>query len=325
MSHFMCSESQQLLHDRAFEYGTSSPDVSNKLITILRALTIENARRARIAALKQHLNSLNHDLAIEKAETELTLAVFAQSSCRTLTNNFLLKLPRELRDMVYQYLSTREERIDSDYFRSTKDPVTKCYSHDQARWKTAHLPEHYWSTEYVSPQFVRELSENYYRTSTFVFGDGQGLIGKFLNTDQLGLGFAPKELVSSIEVRLSAITHDRGSFRAYIFGVSKPPERLQAALEGLTELKEGSSVCIQFSTEAKCTDERRGLFLGALPVLFPKMQVAALQGYRVNFVLDRKYEFGLDGSILESLEEQLWEVCCACWPSVVRLLTIADV
>lgn len=225
-----------------------------------------------------------------------------------MTNLFMLKLPRELRDMVYRHLSTKEQRIDSDYFRSTPDPITKCYSYDQGRWRTLHFPEHFWNTSYVDSHFVRELSENYYRTSTFVFGDGKGLIGKFLNTDQLGLGFPPKELVSSIEIRLSAITHDRGSFRAYIFGVPKPPERLRAALEGLEELKSGSNVCIQFSTEAKCVEDRRELFVGALPILFPKMQVAALAGFRLRFVLDRKYEFRLEGDLLNSLKDGTWDV-----------------
>jgi hypothetical protein len=171
-----------------------------------------------------------------------------------------------------------------------------------------HFPEHFWSTEYVDPGFVRELAENYYRTSTFIFGDGQGLIGKFLNTDQLNLGFPPKELVSDIEVRLSAITHDRGSFRAYIFGVPKPPERLQGALEGLVELKAGSSVCIQFSTEAKNTEMRQELFVGALPVLFKKLQVTALASYRMRFVLDCKYEFRMDGDVSKKLEEGFWDV-----------------
>ena len=273
-----------------------------------RALAIENARRTRINTLQQRLNALEHDLAIEAAETRLSLEAFAKSECRTLTDMFITKLPRELRDTVYRHLSTKEERIDSDYFRSTMDPVTKCYSYDQARWKAAHFPDHFWSTEYVDPEFVRELSENYYRTSTFIFGDGQGLIGKLLNTDQLGLGLPPKELVTNIEIRLSAIVHDRGSFRAYIFGMPKPPQRLQAALEGLMELKYGSSVCIQFSTEAKCVEERTELFVGALPVLFPKMQVAALAGYKMKFVLDRKYEFHLEKDVLNNLEEQLCDV-----------------
>lgn len=210
--------------------------------------------------------------------------------------------------MVYCHLNTCEQRIDSDYFRSTQDPVTKCYSHSQPRWKAVHLPQHYWNTAYVDEQFAREMVETYYRTSTFVFGDGHGLIAKFLATDQLGLGFAPKELVASIEVRLSAITHACGSFRAYIFGVPKPPERLQGALEGVMELKKGSSVCIRFCTEAKSADERRSLFLGALPVLFHKMQVAALKRYRVRFVLDGEYEFRLDEGVLDGLEQRLWEV-----------------
>lgn len=302
-------DSQRTLRNRAFEYG-NQPSLAriDFLIPLCRCLFIESARRAHIIALQQHLNALEHDLAIEAAETRLNLEAFAKSECRALTDLLMLKLPRELRDMVFRHLSTKEQRIDSDYFRSTPDPITKCYSYDQGRWRNLQFPEHFWSTDYVDSQFVRELSENYYRTSTFVFGDGQGLIGKFLNSDKLGLGFPPKELVSSIEIRLSAITHDRGSFRAYIFGVPKPPERLRAALEGLEELKPGSNVCIQFSTEAKCDEERRKLFVGALPVLFPKIQVAALAGFRLRFVLDRKYEFGLDGDLLDSLEGGTWDV-----------------
>lgn len=278
------------------------------LTQLHRALATENARRARINTLQQRLSALEHDLAIEAAETRFNLEAFAKSECQIITSAFMLKLPRELRDMAYQHLGTKEARIDSDYFRSTMDPITKCYSHDQARWKRVHFPEHFWCTEYVDPEFLKELSENYYRTSTFIFGDGQGLIGKFLNTDLLGLGFPPKELVSSIEVRLSAITHYCGSFRAYIFGVPKPPERLQGALQGLVELKAGSSVCIQFSTEAKDAEMRKELFVGALPVLFTKLQAAALAGYRMRFVLDCKYEFRLDGDVSKKLEEGPWNV-----------------
>ena len=110
----------------------------------IRALAIENTRRARIDVLQQHLNALEHDLAIEKAETQFSLEAFAKSECRSLTDLFMLKLPRELRDMVYRHLSNKEERINSDYFRSTMDPVTKCYSCDQARWKRAQCRSTWW-------------------------------------------------------------------------------------------------------------------------------------------------------------------------------------
>lgn len=279
------------------------------LIRARRAIAIENTRRARINALQQRLNALEHDLAIEAAETRLNLEAFAKAECRNLIDTFMIKLPRELRDMVYRHLSTKaEERIDNDYFRSTKDPITRCYSHDPTRWRTAHFPDHFWSTDYATPDFIRELTENYYRTSSFIFGDTQGLITKFLSSDHLGLGFPPKALAASIEVRLSAITHDCGSFRAYIFGVPKPPERLRAALDGLLELKPGSNVCIRFATEAKTAEERSELFAAALPVLFPRVQAVALAGYRVRFVLDREFEFWLTGEMLERLGERAWDV-----------------
>ncbi|KAF1935131.1 hypothetical protein EJ02DRAFT_460634 [Clathrospora elynae] len=189
--------------------------------------------------------------------------------------------------MIYQHLSTREnEVISREHSRATLDPLTRLYGYDFGRWKAQHFPEHFWSTSYVGATFSQELVENYYRSSTFIFGDDPGVLRKWLATDEFKMGLLPKELVGSVEIRLNAVSHDRGSFRAYIFGVPKSPGRMQEALDGLFELKAGARVCVRFLTEAKTTEERDEHCAAAITILFPSEHVEKLTAYKVKFVVD---------------------------------------
>lgn len=204
----------------------------------------------------------------------------------------MVKLPREIRDMIYQHLSTRSaEHIEREHFRTTLDPVTRLYSYDHARWKASHFPEHFWDAEYVGDAMLREVVENYYRTSTFIFGDDAGVMKRFLEADEMGLEILPRDLVSNIEVYLNAVSYDRGSFRGYMFGVPRKPERLRETLGGLFLLKQGANIRIHFLTDTKTEKERDEHCAAALPSLFSSVQLAELKGYQVKLVVDEKYEF----------------------------------
>lgn len=117
---------------------------------------------------------------------------------------------------------------------------------------------------------------------------------RFLCADEMSLGFLPKDLVSSVEVHLKAVSYDQGSFRGYMFGVPKKPERLQAALDGLFELKEGARVCIRFFTEAKTEKERDEHCATALPTLFSSLQMAKMAAYNLKFVVDEIHHYDLE-------------------------------
>jgi hypothetical protein len=301
--------SQCVLRNRAFRYQAFVAALffyGRRLTKSHRALATEQVRKAQIEELESKLDALKHNLAIETSETQLTLDQFAKSDCRKFVDSVVAKLPREVRDMVYQHLNRgTEKRIDGDYFRSTRDPVTKCYTFDRARWKALHYPEHFRNEEFVGQAFAREVAENHYRTSTFIFDDSKDAVSKFLNRDEMGLGFAPKLFVSNIEVHIRAYCHDSSSFQAYMYGLVKSPDRLKGALEGVFELRRHASVCVHFLTEAKSAEERDKLFVAALPELLETLEKAVSEGYRVRFVLDKKFEFKLGPHSREDWKEQL--------------------
>jgi hypothetical protein len=254
-----------------------------------RALSEESIRKARISALQAELNSLEKDLASHTPTTQSTVEQLAQSECLNLTHRVMSKLPRELRDMIYSHLSTRShELIEREHFRTTMDPLTRLYSYNFDRWKAQHFPEHYWSTPYVPETFYQELVENYYRTSTFHFSSDPGVMKRFLTNYELCMGILPVSLVSNIEIALNAVSHDRGSFRAYMFGIPKSPERMKEALEGIWELKHGARVVVRFVTEAKSREERDGHCAAAMSTLFDPAQIQKIRekGLKVKFVVD---------------------------------------
>lgn len=223
------------------------------------------------------------------------IASLAQVQCSQLCSRIMTQLPRELRDMVFQHLSGRSaERISREYFRSTLDPETKMHTYDTARWRTTHYPEHFWNPEYVGQGFHKEMIENYLRTSSFVFGDDDGLVERFLESDQFEIGFAPKEVISKIEIHLNAMTFDRSSCIGYFFGSPTKPERLEAALGGISGLKTGARVCVQFMTQAKDEEQKDCQIDTAHRALVPKLKEAKAAGLIVRLVIDGKMNVNLD-------------------------------
>lgn len=197
----------------------------------------------------------------------------------------MTRLPREMRDIIYRHLLTDRDtqRIDREYFRSTMDPVTKLHTYDSLRWKALHHAEHTWDTAYVGQDFYTELAATYYRLTTFVFTDDAGLIQRFLDTDFLNLGFAPKDFVGSIEIRLSAVTYDRASYMGYMFGKTAKPERLVQALEGVDGLRKGARVRVKFETVLRGEKEKEEEALG---VLSKKLMDLRVMGYVVELIVD---------------------------------------
>jgi hypothetical protein len=270
-----------------------------------RVHTTIRRQRARAVALQQELQALEQDLASSSSKENNALKALAKAECYSLCNRVTTQLPREVRDMIYHHLSTSpKEHITREYFRSTMDPETKLHTYDTARWKAINHPEHFWDVKYVGQNFFRELVENYYYTSTFSFGDEDGLIERFLNADQIGLGYAPKEMVSKIEIHLSATTFDRKSCVGYMFGCPTKPEQLRSAMEGVESLRFGAEVCVDFATRAKNETEKEEQIEMACRELIPILQRAKLAGLGVRFVIDTRVEMSLnDVSGMRQLEQ----------------------
>ncbi|KAH7074223.1 hypothetical protein FB567DRAFT_505194 [Paraphoma chrysanthemicola] len=261
----------------------------------LRTNAMLREQKSRVAALQKELQTLEASLAASTTEEHDAFDTLAKAECLQLCNSIMTYLPREIRDMVLRHLSTSaEEHVEREYFRSTLDPKTRMHTYDTERWKAKHHPEHFWDVEYVGPDFLRELIENHYRTSTFVFDCDGGLIERFLESDQLKAGFQPGVLVSRIEVRINAITFDRTSCRGYMFGCPIKAERLVAALAGIERLKSGASVVVHFSTMANTEKQKEEQILMACTAMCPGLREAKLAGKRVRLIINRKLEVELD-------------------------------
>lgn len=134
----------------------------------------------------------------------------------------------------------------------------------------------------------------YYRTSTFVFGDDEGLVERFLQTDQFGVGYVPGELVMRVEVHLSAITYDRTTCIGYMFGTVTRPEKMRAALKGLGGMKEGGSVVVHFSNQARDGKMKSEQKKVAFTVLIPELRGLRERGCNAELVLDREVRVDLE-------------------------------
>lgn len=278
--------------------GKSSPEHHRHIPILthsLRSYTLLQAQQARVSALQAELKSLQTSLATSTTSEQAACEALAKDECFDLCNRVMTQLPRELRDMVYSHLSTKpHQRIDREYFRSSMDPVTRLHTYGPIRWKSTYHPEHFWTKAYVGELFFQELADNYYRTSTFIFGDDGGLIQRFLENDQLQLGYLPSDLVAKIEVHLDAMSYDQGSFRGYMFGATTRPDRLQAALKGVEKLKYGASVQVRFSTKAKDEAQRKEQVSTAVTALVPSLADARGKGYKAGLTIDGESAVELD-------------------------------
>jgi hypothetical protein len=251
--------------------------------------------QARATVLQSDLKALQQDLATSSAEEQNAFETLAKAECNRICSRVMTQLPRELRDTVYRHLGTQSDaRINREYFRPTMDTKTRLYTYDTARWKTTHCPEHFWDLAYVGGPFFHELAQSYYRTSTFIFGDENGLIERFLDTDQMELGYSPRELVSRVEVHLSAMTFDRSTCIGYMFGCAAKPERLQAALKGVEGLKAGASVCVHYTTQAKDEEQKEDQVKTVCTALVPSLKILRSAGYGARLVIDEKVDVELN-------------------------------
>jgi hypothetical protein len=154
-------------------------------------------------------------------EIEEATRLYNIALCRTIAPAMYATLPRELRDMVYEYLTPSRLDIDTrqSYKRAGitsvlgKDLKYRLYFASQPRSHDDELcPEHYWREHIISCGVANELMKAWYRTSTFnmsVYWSQQGFRTKslkmLLNNDRFSTGLQPRDLITkfAFEVRLA--------------------------------------------------------------------------------------------------------------------------
>jgi hypothetical protein len=132
-----------------------------------------------------------------------TLKPYAQAICQNFSRKVLSKLPRELRDVVYECLVTPDYvYVGTEYFTNTGLPC----EHDR--------DAHFWSSDYVGDVMKADLVQTWYRTSLFYLWNrakNYEVISRFLTSDRWGVGLKPHEHIARVRFDLGdSLIHQPG-------------------------------------------------------------------------------------------------------------------
>lgn len=154
---------------------------------------------------------------------------YAKASCLHLCSRVYERLPRELRDMVYQnLLLTTARNVPAS---PACEPI---YSSPR---------EHFWRVEYVGKVTIAELLEIWYRSTRLHLGLDIGFLERFLSERVDYLDVPRNQLVSKISVTLDhrdilSCVNNQEDCKT----TSSPRKRLLERLGYLFQMKEGASI-----------------------------------------------------------------------------------
>ena len=119
---------------------------------------------------------------------------YAKATCLSLCEKVRIALPREIRDIIYDYLHAHDIiYVGPEYLCKSDQP---CESDRGA---------HYWDAAYVSDAMKLELVESWYRTTLFYFYDKANniqVVDRFLVTDRWGLDIRPHDFICRVRFDL---------------------------------------------------------------------------------------------------------------------------
>jgi hypothetical protein len=153
---------------------------------------------------------------------------FAQATCKVLCRMVITKLPRELRDLVYEHLVTPDiVYVGPQYLTNEGRP---CENDRDA---------HHWDIRYVGDAMAVELAQTWYRSSLFYFwqkGKHSQIIERFMNNDRWNYGIKPHEHISRVRFDLGDdVVHHPGHYCAYTMPAY--PEKLTMPFKMLAKIR----------------------------------------------------------------------------------------
>ncbi len=150
-----------------------------------------------------------------RAESMDCQRTYAQGLCRLFCQQFYTKLPRELRNMVYDIMHSSDE--------------------GERKWVSPATDE---NLRFYGPQIVRELAESYYRSKhLFLSSDTPEHRIKQFNTDITGL--VPALFVRKVLFRVDSF--------AFLWPSQEESRSLLRTLERLQPMKRGTEVVFDVS------------------------------------------------------------------------------
>jgi len=218
--------------------------------------------------------------------------------CRVIGPAMYTTLPREIRDMVYEYLTPHQLDItlrpcypcaDSDLLHVFgEDTEYRLYFDPRPRTRDDEVcPEYYWRDDIIGREAAYELMEAWYRNSIFnmraewIEDDWPTKwLNTLLNNDRFAAGLRPRKLIANFAFDVLV----RGAEEAEFDTLWQ--KNVFKAMESLFLLKEGTRIQISVMFQG-CRDEVAGLrqFLNRIRPAFLRLRNL---GYRCTIKIIKR-------------------------------------
>ncbi|KAI4654429.1 uncharacterized protein J4E78_007475 [Alternaria triticimaculans] len=270
------------------------------------------AAKTKVKKLRRRCKKLQETSDDDKTETADAFLAFAKNDCLEFCTQVHKTFPREIRDTIYGYITGfKDVSIECDehgnlehfdFFLAWGQELCLDPAYDGA--------DHWWKPEYVGPAMVRELGENFYRTSSFAFQGDLAAVGPFRATDVWDFGFSPVEFVSKVDVNIRCDDYKfelidrpninvRGNHNTLQasskvrknknVGTKNTQKHLLVKLESLFGFKHGTALTIRLSsrqgTKHTPLEQQEWMSHNVVPVILPVLQRLKDAGSRVRIVL----------------------------------------
>jgi len=242
------------------------------------------------------------------SEIDRRMKRYAAARCLPICTTVCDKLPRELRDMIYQYIIGESiVKIDKEVLASFlfcfEVGVTPMFPAGFTN-RTNIAYEHLWDQDYSGKLFYSELIEAWYRNTTFSLVECR-LVPYFLNNSRFGYGVQPREWVRKIKIIRITTTESvlsiyRGEEKAYNIKTGD--------LDNLKDLLKLTRVIFDFdaafSSLPTYHDNYRRFVLTDLKEMFPKIQDLLDRECRVSVMFS---SMGPIEMRRDELTSRIWE------------------
>lgn len=157
------------------------------------SLKVVKLREQRSLMDNERVNLTQKARRVENEATRMIMR-YAELTCKPLCESMHRELPPELRDAVYEQISTWRDPVDVDhYFSHATGQIKSFFFMAQKKWQSQQglFGAFYWDPRFVGDVVARELIGNWYRTSSFLVTHDR-LLERFLNGDRWEMGVVPK-------------------------------------------------------------------------------------------------------------------------------------